>query len=120
GKNPLTFNQFGGSIGGPIVKNKAFFFFDYEGYRERALSTVSDDVPTAEHRQQIINAQPIFEQAFSFIPLPNQPVPEGSNTGLYFVARSAQRDDNHVDAKGDIRLGDASNLALTYSRGRPF
>ena len=120
GKNPLTFNQFGGSIGGPVVKNRAFFFFDYEGYRERALSTASDDVPTAEHRQQIINAQPIFEQAFSFIPLPNQPVPEGSNTGLYFVARSAQRDDNHIDAKGDIRLGNASNLALTYSRGRPF
>jgi hypothetical protein len=30
-KSTLRLNQFGGSIGGPIVKNKAFFFFSYEG-----------------------------------------------------------------------------------------
>ena len=35
-KSPLKQNQFGGSIGGPIVKDKAFFFFTYEGYRQNA------------------------------------------------------------------------------------
>ncbi len=34
-KAPFHNNQFGGSIGGPIVKNKTFFFLDYEGQRER-------------------------------------------------------------------------------------
>jgi hypothetical protein len=37
---PFHNNQFGGSIGGPIVRDKAFFFFDYEGQRE-SVGTVS-------------------------------------------------------------------------------
>ncbi len=37
---PFHNNQFGGSIGGPIIKNKTFFFFDYEGQRE-SVGTVS-------------------------------------------------------------------------------
>ena len=34
GRPPLVRNQFGGNIGGPIWKNKAFFFFDYDGRRD--------------------------------------------------------------------------------------
>lgn len=43
---PLRYNIFGGSIGGPIAKNKSFFFFNYEGARRRDGVTYSnDDVP---------------------------------------------------------------------------
>ncbi len=53
--NPLTgryipstlHNQFGGSIGGPIKKNKLFFFGDYQGLRERTGTTILTTVPTA-------------------------------------------------------------------------
>ena len=34
-KPPLERNQFGGVLGGPIVRNRAFFFADYEGFRQR-------------------------------------------------------------------------------------
>lgn len=39
-KSPFHFNQFGGNIGGPIVKNKAFFFFDYDGQRNTQPNVV--------------------------------------------------------------------------------
>ena len=39
-KRNYHFNQFGGNLGGPIVKNKAFFFFDYDGQRNNEPITV--------------------------------------------------------------------------------
>ncbi len=43
-------NQFGGSVGGPIKRNKMFFFLNYEGFRETAPTTVFNRVPTLAER----------------------------------------------------------------------
>ncbi|HYM06897.1 MAG TPA: TonB-dependent receptor, partial [Terriglobales bacterium] len=45
-KAPFKQNQFGGTLGGPIKKNKLFFFGDYQGTRVRAANTDIQTVPT--------------------------------------------------------------------------
>lgn len=47
---PLRYNDFGGAFGGPIQKNKTFFFADYEGSRTRTLSTFAAGVPSQAER----------------------------------------------------------------------
>src|SRR5262245_22965845 len=49
-KPPFKRNQFGASGGGPIIKNKAFFFGAYEGFRERLGLTVVEPVPSLAAR----------------------------------------------------------------------
>ena len=43
---PLRRHNYGGTIGGPIIKNKTFFFFDYDGLRQTGLSTATGAVPS--------------------------------------------------------------------------
>ena len=49
-QEPFQRNQFGGFIGGPIRKNKTFFFGNYEGYRLRETDPFISSVPTADER----------------------------------------------------------------------
>jgi Carboxypeptidase regulatory-like domain/TonB-dependent Receptor Plug Domain len=48
--SPLSRNNFGGTFGGPIRKNKTFFFFDYEGLRQTTGDSRTAGVPTAAER----------------------------------------------------------------------
>ena len=61
GQRPATFqkptlqrNQFGGTIGGPIVKNRLFFFADYEGFRQLQRALNYDSLPTLAERSGIL------------------------------------------------------------------
>jgi hypothetical protein len=47
---PVHRQDFGGTIGGPIIKNNTFFFFDYEGLRASSMSTYTAGVPSAAER----------------------------------------------------------------------
>jgi hypothetical protein len=53
GKPQLQQNIFGGGIGGPIIKNKTFFFFEIQGLRARTSTLTSRTVYTAQARQGI-------------------------------------------------------------------
>jgi hypothetical protein len=60
---PLHLNQFGARIGGPILKNKAFFFFSWERLSLSSGSFVTDTVPTAQELSGNFSAiaQPIYD-----------------------------------------------------------
>ncbi|MFN0084538.1 MAG: TonB-dependent receptor domain-containing protein [Blastocatellia bacterium] len=52
-KPPLIRNQFGLTLGGPIIKDRTFFFLDYEGFREVAKNVSFQTLPTLQQRQGI-------------------------------------------------------------------
>lgn len=117
----FNFNQFGGSVGGPIRRNKIFIFGVYEGYRQSSYNSILGDVPTQTLRTMAEAADPVYTSFLNTLYLPNQPLSSpNALTGIYKGAGKDTRSDNHIDLKGDWHVTDGSNLSLTYSRGRPY
>jgi hypothetical protein len=52
-KSELRQNQYGGSIGGPILRDRTFFYFDYEGFRQVSGVTETGTVPTLDEWNDI-------------------------------------------------------------------
>ena len=119
-KPHLTLNQFGGSLGGPIMKNKIFIFGDYEGYRDSEAQFVQGNVPTPAVRNQLLIANPAYQYALQAFPLPNAPFAAGATVGSYSGLSALVRNDNHYDAKGDILLSENARLSISYSHGVPY
>ena len=58
-KQELKLDQFGGSIGGPVARNKTFFFFSYEGLRQNTGLRFTEAVPSDEARRRILAGEPV-------------------------------------------------------------
>jgi len=135
-KPRLQHNQFGFSLGGPVIRNKTFFFGDYEGRRERKGITLATNVPTALEREGDFSQStlPAPVDPFSGIPfdggiipsyyinkvgkavadlfpLPNREVP-GQN---YISSPVKRRREDRFDVRVDHSLSEKSKLISRYS-----
>lgn len=86
---PLVRNTYGGAIGGPIVKNKAFFFYSYEARHDASGQSESRQVPLASLGQGIINykyctnVDPVTQNCIGSVVLSPTPLTEDKNAEAF-------------------------------------
>jgi hypothetical protein len=103
-RTPYNLNQFGGNVGGPIWKNKAFFFFNFSGFRQRQYSDIQLNFPTAAMRGGDFSAlcstfsngicasgagtqlyNPLTGEAFAYNKIPSSMITSQASTLLSYV-----------------------------------
>ena len=109
GKPPFKRNQFGASLGGPIIKDRTFFFGDYEGLRQSLGFTVVDQVPSAAARS---SAGPTVAPYLVFYPLPNGAV--SGLTGVFTFAGQQVTPEDFFTTRIDHKLTDRDSLHGSY------
>jgi hypothetical protein len=135
----LSWNQFGGTVGGPIVKNKVFYFVDYEGFREDYSTPFIETVPTAAEHQGIFYRTIYYPGTQT--PIPNSTIPaslidpmgakllalypaanipgtiasSGQTINNYSIQAPSTERDHKGDIKGDYNITSKDALSLRFS-----
>ncbi len=108
---PLRLNQFGGSIGGPVKKDKLFFFASIESLRQRAYQNIIEAVPSAAARARAV---PSIAPLMASYPT-GQPTSNPDLDLAQLVAR-APVDENFGSLRLDYRMNDKINITARYFR----
>jgi hypothetical protein len=107
-------NQFGGLLGGPLVKDHTFFFVDYQGQRQSIARTVTSTVPTLLQRQGVFTEAlagrvPVIYDPATTVGSTRSPFPAG-------VIPTGQMDPVAVSLLQRYPLPTASGVANNFSR----
>jgi hypothetical protein len=128
-------NQFGGSGGGPIRKDKTFIFGDYEGLRQALGLSEVDTVPSLAARSgnlcnppdcsttTNVGVNPLVKPFLGFYPLPNGRIlcpfttctPGAGDTAVFSFGGSQNISENYFTVRIDRKISERNNLSGTYT-----
>jgi hypothetical protein len=119
-KPPFRRNQFGVSLGGPILKDRTFIFGDYEGLRSSTGVTQVDTVPSADARAGKLSTGPItvdptvLSFVNAFYPLPNGQLLGAGDTGIFTFSGQQVTPENYFTTKVDQKVTEQDAVSGTY------
>ncbi len=121
GSSPPPFhkNQYGGSLGGPIKKNKMFFFANYEAIRQLLGESKIITVPDAAHRGPAASVtNPVTRQAIAntlaIFPLPTFGFNATAGSGQYTEVANQIVHENYFLGRWDYNVTDKDSIFLRY------
>jgi hypothetical protein len=137
-------NQFGGTLGGPVLRDRTFFFASYQGHREQQGQTFLSTVPSALMRQgNFSEINRVIFDPLTGLPFPGNIVPQtrwdpaarnilqqlypepnvagtrgatGQPINNYLINPIKEREDDQVDSKFDHNLSTNNRFFVRYSR----
>ena len=119
GKPDFTRNQFGGAVGGPLAKDRLFYFIGYEALRENLGKTISSYVPDDNARLGVLPDGPVtiadaIKPYLNAIPRANGPV-IGSGLATHTFNFEQTLDQDFLLARLDHQLGTAHQFFARYT-----
>ena len=114
-KSPLRLNQFGGSIGGPIKKDKLFFFLANETLRQRAGVNLVATVPSTAARARAVTSIRSLLAGY-----PTGAPTSNPDLDLARLPASVAMDEYFGSARIDYHINDRLNAYLRYNRDQGY
>lgn len=113
-KSPLRLNQFGGSLGGPIRRNRTFFFGAFEALRQRAGYEILETVPSLTARARAVDS---IRPVLAAFPAGFQPT-ANPDLDLARLSAGSTMDESFGFLRLDHKINDRLQLSLRYNRAQ--
>ncbi|HEY5215078.1 MAG TPA: carboxypeptidase regulatory-like domain-containing protein [Acidobacteriaceae bacterium] len=109
---PFSRKQYGGSVGGPILRNRTFFFGDFEAIQQALSSTATVHVLSDAARARITD--PALLKYIALLPVSNQTTPQSGDIATYSFIKQELVTENFFTTRIDHKISAKDNLFGTY------